>query len=138
MTVFFSLILEILGEIILQIAFQALAGAGLHLFERTPPAVPQSPWLLAFGYVCLGLAVGSVSLLFFPHPLLHSKTLLVANLILTPVLSGAAMALIGMLRTRLGKPVITIDRFSYGFVFALAMAAVRFLVLSAWCLVLED
>ncbi len=131
MTVLFSLILEILGEVILQIAFQALAGAGLHLFERTPPAVSRSPWLLAFGYVCLGLAAGSVSLLFFPHPFLHSKTLRVANLILTPVVSGAAMALIGMLRTRLGKPVIAIDRFSYGFVFAFAMAAVRFLVLGA-------
>ena len=81
---------------------------------------------MAFGYVCLGLAVGSVSLLLFPHPFLHSKTLRVANLILTPVVSGAVMALIGMLRTRLGKPVIAIDRFSYGFVFALAMAAVRF------------
>jgi hypothetical protein len=31
-----------------------------------------------------------------------------------------------MLRTRLGKPLIAIDRFSYGFVFAFAMAAVRF------------
>lgn len=126
MEVLLSLVLEFFSEIVLQILFEALAEAGLHLFKRTPPAVPRSPWLLALGYACLGLVLGGVSLLLVPHPFIHSKSLRVANLLFTPIASGAAMALIGTLRTRLGKPALALDRFSYGFVFAFAMTAVRF------------
>jgi hypothetical protein len=48
------------------------------------------------------------------------------NLVVVPVLVGLVMVLLGAWRARRGDTVLRIDRFSYGYLFALALAAVRF------------
>ena len=48
----------------------------------------------------------------------------VANLVVTPVVVGLLMRVIGIWRLR--QPVLRIDRFAYGYVFALLLAQVRF------------
>jgi hypothetical protein len=50
----------------------------------------------------------------------------VANLVLTPLAAGLMMSLMGAWRRRRGDDLIRLDRFSYGVLFALAMALVRF------------
>ena len=121
----FELLFEIFGEILIQIVFQALAEVGLH-FIRRPDAPPKSPWMLGFGYAVLGAIVGGISLWLHPASLIHSSLGRIANLVLGPIAAGLAMALIGTWRQRQGQQLLGLDRFSYGFVFALAAGLVRF------------
>jgi hypothetical protein len=48
------------------------------------------------------------------------------NLIATPIALGLLMTLIGKFRTRNGQDLVRLDQFGYAFVFAFAMAFVRF------------
>ena len=120
-----ELILELFGEVLLQIVFEALAEAGLHVVRRSdrPPAHPA---LLGLGYALLGLIAGAVSLWVLPHSLMHTRFGRIACLLLAPVASGLAMGLLGAWRQRRGQAVVGLDRFAYGYVFALGMALVRF------------
>ncbi len=61
-----------------------------------------------------------------PSLMISSHPLRIVNLIVTPVLSGAAMAAIGQWRRRRDLSLIGLDRFVYGYLFAMAMAIVRF------------
>jgi len=116
---------EILGEFLLQVLGEALMEVGLHSlaepFRRTP-----NPWLAAVGYALLGAALGGMSLLVFPDYLVATKSLRVANAALSPIAAGLCMAAIGAWRARRGQAVLRIDRFSYGYLFALAFGLVRF------------
>ena len=118
-------LVEILLELVLQVVFEFLAESGLRrtrvLFRR-----PKSPILAGLGYALLGAAGGGISLVPFPALFLASSTTRVANLVLTPVAAGFVMVAVGAWRRRRGQPLLRIDRFAYGYVFAIAMAAVRF------------
>jgi hypothetical protein len=131
MEVLFELLLHALwglAEIGLQLLFELLAEVGLRsLREPFRPAREVSPWLAAPGYLLYGTAAGALSLWVMPDPFLDHPWARVANLALTPLLAGAAMALLGSWRRRRGQAVIRLDRFSYGTLFALGMAVVRFI-----------
>lgn len=120
-------VLQFVAEIILQIVFEALAELGLHsvreVFRR--PA-PLHPLLAIFGYAILGAIAGGISLWLFPVHFIGAMWLRVANLAVTPVLAGAAMAALGSWRKGKGEEPVLLDRFAYGFLFAFVMAAVRF------------
>jgi hypothetical protein len=49
-----------------------------------------------------------------------------ANLVFTPLAVGGIMSAIGAWRARRGDGLLRIDRFSYGYLFAFAVAAVRY------------
>lgn len=130
-------LLEFLAEILLQVAFEWLAQAGLRAvrapFRRSVPSSGSgsvssaiAPEWAAIGYALFGAAAGGLSLWVFPHGFITAWPARVANLVVTPVLAGASMALIGTLRRRRGQELMRLDRFAYGMVFAFAMALVRF------------
>ena len=50
----------------------------------------------------------------------------VANLVVTPVFVGLLMCAMGIWRQRRDQPLLHIDRFAYGYVFALLFVLVRF------------
>lgn len=83
-------------------------------------------WLAVLGYLLLGALFGGLSLWLLPHPLTRDGWPRLANLVITPVLAGLAMTLLGLWRARRGDPVLRIDRFACGYLFALAVAVVRF------------
>jgi len=120
-------ILQLLGEILLQVCGEALAEVGLRSlrgpFRRPRPVVP---WLAGLGYLLFGLLAGGLSLWVFPESFIQAPWLRVVNLLVTPVAAGAAMALIGRYRTSKGQALIRLDSFLYGFVFAFGMALVRY------------
>ena len=121
-----EVLLELFGELLLQVAMQALAEAGLHAVLK-PGSRPQaSTWLLMLGYALLGLAVGGLSLLVLPQSLLHGRAIRLVGLLLTPVASGLAMSLLGAWRQKQGQQLLAMDRFGYGYLFALVVALVRF------------
>lgn len=122
----FELLFEVFGEFIIQFVFEALAEVGLHLFRRSSERRPLSPWLAVAGYVLLGGMCGALSLWMFPNFFVKSHLGRAISLVVTPVVAGTAMALLGAWRRRRGQEPLRLDGFVYGYAFALAMAAIRF------------
>ena len=119
-----ELILEVVGELFLQVAVELLADCGIHVFKRKPL---RNPVAAAVGYLLFGAVAGGLSLLVFEDSFITHPALRVANLVLAPVLAGYAMALIGKARNKRGKEPLRLERFAYGFLFAFGISLVRFL-----------
>lgn len=119
-----ELLVELVGEFLLQVVVEALIEVGLHSlvepFRRQP-----SPWLAAVGYAIFGASLGGLSLLLFPHNLVPGAWR-IANLVATPMAVGGFMAGIGAWRARRGESLLRIDRFAYGYLFAICFALIRF------------
>lgn len=120
-------VVQFLGELLLQLVLELLAEAGVRL-ARAPfeGRKPVRAWLLVLGHVALGIGAGALSVWLFPVLFIKSEAVRIANLVLTPIASGAAMAALGAWRARRAQGLVGLDRFVYGFLFALAMALVRF------------
>jgi hypothetical protein len=113
------------GDFLLQLGVELLIEAGLR---RTGDAMDQCMPLLTFvAYGMLGVAFGGLSLLVFPHALVHSSRFHGSSLVIAPILTGLGMTAIGYLRRRREEPVIRIDTFFYAFIFAFGLALIRLL-----------
>ena len=130
MEILAELLLSVLGfafELLLQVLFEALAEFGVRAlgepFRRSREA---SPWLAALGYAIYGAVAGGISLWLVPVAYLTAPWARIANLVVTPLASGLVMSMMGAWRRRRGEDLIRLDRFSYGVLFALAMALVRY------------
>lgn len=120
-------ILEVLGELVLQVVFEAIAEFLGHRFKSPFSKLPPvPPWLAAVAYVTLGALAGAASLWLVPEVFIKAPWLRFVNLLLTPLAAGLIMAWAGSLRSRKNKDVIRIESFSYGFCFAFSLALVRF------------
>ena len=120
-------LLEFLAELLLSVVGEVLVEwMGHSVKEPLRRPRPVNPWLAALGYSVFGAGVGLISLWLLPTSFITSPALRIANLMLTPLASGAIMALIGRWRERHNQELIRLDQFSYGFCFALSMALVRF------------
>ena len=124
MEVIFELLFEIFGELILQVVLELLFELGWRR-ASAPFTKPTNPLLSGIGYAALGAVAGAFSLWWFPKLFIGSQVGRIANVIVTPILSGAAMAAFGAWRRRRDQPTILLDRFAYAFIFAMAMALVR-------------
>src|SRR6267143_4967544 len=117
---FIEFILQLVGEVFVEVALQRFSGAAwAHKNFDATRAV-----LMYFG---LGVITGWLSIMIFPHSFIRSSRLHGISLLITPLLAGLTMSGIGWARQRQGKPVMRLDTFGYGFVFAFAMATIRFL-----------
>ena len=119
-----EVIVEFFAELLLQIVIEVLAELGFHSVRESFRREPN-PVLALIGYLLLGLMAGGLSLLVAPQ-LLIAENLRVANLAFSPVLAGLAMMALGAWRARRGDALARIDRFLYGYCFALCIAIVRF------------
>ncbi len=119
-------ILELFGEFLIQVVLEGLVEMGFHSLAAPFQKAPN-PWLAAFGYALFGGVLGGVSLLMFPTHMTGSHGLRVLTLIVVPVLVGGMMVLVGMWRAKHGQPVKRLDRFGYGYVFALSLGLMRFI-----------
>jgi len=117
--IIFELVLQIFGEVLVEIGLRSLVEPFRQREEHNSKGV-------LVGYTLLGFIVGGLSLLIFPQSFVRSQTMHGISLLITPLLAGAAMSGMGWLRLRQGKKLLLIDTFSYGFIFAFAMALVRF------------
>lgn len=123
--------LQVFGEFLLQLFLEALVELGVRgagsIYQKDRPApTPLHPVLAGLGYAALGAALGALSLYFFPTSLVHAGWLRILNLVVVPVLAGLAMNALGNWRLRHDQKIIRLDRFGYAYLFALALAAVRF------------
>ena len=122
----FEILIQFVGELLLQIVADALFELGIRSVGQALKREPGNPFFAALGYILLGSATGGISLLIFPRHLIQVQWLKVLSLAAVPAASGMAMSLVGRLRRRQGKELIRLDSFMYGFVFALAMTLIRF------------
>ncbi len=121
----FEILFQFLGEIFLQIFFELLFELGLHSLGDTFKK-PRNAVLSTIGFILWGAIVGGVSLLVFPTSPISNIAFRRANLIVTPLIAGGAMMLVGRLRDKRGSGLVKLDRFGYAFIFAFSMAVVRF------------
>ncbi len=121
----FEIIFQILGEILLQLGFEFLAELGLHSLADTVKR-PKNPVLSTIGFGFWGGLAGGISLFVFPNSLISNLVFRKINILVTPLAVGGVMMLIGRQRDKWGQSLVRLDRFSYAFVFALAMAIVRY------------
>ncbi len=118
-------VIEFFGEFLLQVLVQGFIEIGWHSLAE-PFRKQPNPWLAAVGYAVFGAVIGGLSLLVFPHYLMANKNLRLANAVLSPIAAGLSMAAMGAWRARRGQVVLRVDKFSYGYVFALCWGLVRF------------
>ncbi|PTS79181.1 hypothetical protein DBR17_12090 [Sphingomonas sp. HMWF008] len=120
-----EIILQFLGEILLQIVFECFSEFGLHALAEASEK-PRNAFVSVLLYAIFGTIAGGLSLLILPHPFITNLALREANVLITPVIAGAVMMLVGRWRDKRGEERFGIDRFGYAFVFAFAMALIRF------------
>lgn len=120
-----AFIAELLLEFLLQVVGEALFELGLHSVAEPFRKAPN-PWLAAVGYALIGAAFGGLSVWLLPQRMVGGAVWRWVNLLVTPVAVGLCMAALGAWRAKRGQQVLRIDRFSYGYLFALSLALVRF------------
>ena len=120
----FELLFEFIGELVLQVAVEVLFEMGLRSLAA-PFRKRPNPYLASIGYVLFGAAAGGLSLWAFPSLFIGSHAGRIANAVVTPFIAGGCMAAIGAWRRRRDQELILLDRFAYGYLFALVMALVR-------------
>jgi hypothetical protein len=116
---------EILAEALLQILFETVAEVGFYSLRNTFER-PRNHILSTIGFFLWGLLAGGISLWPFPHSFVASYSPRLLNLAITPVMAGLLMMAVGRLRERRGQDLVGLDRFGYAYVFAFAMALVRY------------
>lgn len=122
----FEIILQFLGELLLQAFFELLVELGFHSLADTFRR-PRNSALSTVGFMLWGAMAGGISLWLFPTSPIDNPLFRKVNLILTPVALGFVMMLIGRIRLKKGQDLVRLDQFGYAFVFAFAMALVRFI-----------
>jgi hypothetical protein len=126
---FLSAILSALAELLFELLFEVFLEAIVGLIVRATRILfsdaSLSPPLAAAFYLLLGCASGAASLLLFPHPIFHPSTFHGISLLISPLLTGFAMAQVGRFLRRSGRESVRIESFAYGFAFAFGFAMVR-------------
>lgn len=120
----FECLVEALIEFGMGLAAGAISRAMRRMFVGTRRiGALQSSIIFALA----GIGAGFLSVWIFPHPLVPPSRFHGASLIISPLVTGAFMAYLGRGIRRSGRQSVAIESFRYGFVFALAIAVVRFL-----------
>ena len=124
MEIIFELLAQLVLEIVVQGIFE-LGGRGIvSIFRREGSTV--NPWLAICGYIAMGAIAGGISVWLIPMHLLKLPVLQILNLAITPIVLGFIFEFIGRWKTNRDKPRYAVDRFSYGFTFALTMGLIRY------------
>ena len=122
---FLEAVLELIAAAVLELASRAL----LALFASLGEAIKEDRLLASGMYALLGAMAGALSLLFFPRPLVrHSTRFHGISLLISPIITGFVLSVLGSFLRRMGKRMTPIATFGYGFAFALGMTLIRFLL----------
>ena len=121
-------ILELLFEALFEFILGAIVAVAYRLLRHFRVTARRgNPILATAMLITIGLFLGFLSVLFFPHPLVHPSKLHGISLLISPALTGLGMAAIGSRVRRRGRLPVQIESFGYGFAFAFAIALIRFL-----------
>jgi hypothetical protein len=128
MEVLLEVILEFVGEGLLQLFVHVLGDMGANMVAAYRQRGPRNRFVSAIGHTFFGAVFGGLSLLLFRHSFAHTETARLVALIGSPLLAGLCSALLGTWkRRRSGHALVLFETFSYGVLFAFAFALVRYL-----------
>lgn len=116
--IFFEAVFEFVADLLGALVVRAFEWS----LDRAEIATPLYAFL---AFLSFGAAAGFLSVLLFPHPLVHRSRIPGISLIVSPILAGAGMAWVGSAIRRRNKEPTQIESFTYGFAFALGIAVVR-------------
>ena len=138
-------ILEFIVEVLIQLVFEAGVDAASRAYHpksnhvakahrrfRIAPFIRYTlsetypPWTI-LKFTLFGVVSGFLSLLIVPHPLVHASRFHGMSLLISPLVTGLIMALIGRLLRRHRLRSVNIESFAYGFTFAFAFSVIRIL-----------
>lgn len=123
------LLFEILIESLDEIAISAIVDGGYRLLRHFRVTVNRASAPVAAGIlISVGLLLGLLSAIAFPHPLVHPSEHHGVSLLISPFITGTVMAAIGRRIRRRGNVPVRIESFSYGFAFAFAFSLIRILM----------
>ena len=117
--IFLEIILPLFSEVLSEVSLRGIT----EPFKRNEEI---NPVLAVMGYILFGALVGLLSLL-IPKMFEIPYWMRIMNLVVTPIICGLVMMKIGQIREKRGDRLIRLDTFLYGYLFALAMAVVRFI-----------
>ena len=118
----FQALLEVVGQILFELIF----GVGSESLKNAARPIRRShPVLAGIGHFMMGLLAGGISLLIFGERLMARSTLPGLSLLVSPLLTGAAMHVIGA-RWEREEDRPALFSFRAGAVFAFGMALVRY------------
>jgi hypothetical protein len=120
--------LELAGEFVIDLVLRGIAKVLVRSTELNPALASLS--YVALSYALLGCAAGGLSLLVFPHAIVHRSRIHGISLLIGPLITGWLMSQIGSTLRQQGKKVVQIESFGYGFAFALGVAAIRYFFVS--------
>jgi hypothetical protein len=124
---FLELVLEILLEAAFEFAADFLGALVLRgIAEIFNTSEFKNPLVACIGYVFLGGLAGGLSLFFIPHHLVHPSKVPGLSVVISPILAGFGMSLVGSTLRKRNKNAMQLENFGYGFAFAFGMALVRF------------
>jgi hypothetical protein len=129
MEILFEILLgiaEILVEALLEFGAAAVSDLIMRAVVRAFPKSHPRPGLAALAYAVLGALAGALSLFIIPHPLVRPSKFHGVSVVVSPVVTGVLMAMVGYWVRQRGKKITQIESFVYGFCFAVGMALVRF------------
>ena len=126
-----ELLLEIIFgfflEVVIPVALELMVEFGIHnVIDASWARKTIHAVTAALIYLTLGVSLGLLTLLVFPHSFVRSERFHGISLIVAPVLAGLTMAAVGRWRARKGEATIRLDTFAYGFIFAFGLALMRF------------
>lgn len=122
-------IFELLIEALFEIGISVIVAGVYHLLRRFwITARRGNAFVAAVILVLIGAALGFLSALIFPHPVVPASKLHGISLLVSPLISGLAMAAIGDGVRRRGRLPVRIESFAYGFTFAFAFSLIRILM----------
>ena len=123
-----EIIFELLAQLVLEIFVQGifeLGGRGIVSSFRKD-SEPVNWWLAICGYILMGAIAGGISIWLFPMHLLAMPVMQIISLAITPIVLGFMFEFMGRWKTSHAKARYAVDRFSYGFTFALTMGLIRY------------
>lgn len=132
MEVLVELVLEVLLVLIFEAPFMEAFRRGLGQGEDEGDGSAKKrkefgPLVLCTLYVGIGAFFGWLSLFLKPEHMLQDPMSSYINLALSPILAGACMMALASWRKQHGRRVMRVDKFFYGYIFALAFSLMRFL-----------
>jgi hypothetical protein len=127
-------VIAAIAEVLFESVFEIVCiGLALLLTRATSSLFKTindlNPIATTFTLGMLGVLVGFLSVVAYPHPLVHPSRFHGVSVIVSPLITGFAMSQLGRLLRNHGRRVMPIESFGYGFVFAFSMALVRFFML---------
>ena len=114
-----QLVLEVFGEILLEFGLEAFKGA----FGRQN----RSPRVATLGYLCLGAAIGVLSLWLLPERMLRPGPIPGLSVVIVPLIGGVVMHLWGSFRRSRGHSTTNLATFYGGAALLLSYCLVRVL-----------